>query len=106
MIQDLYMLVKWNSANCTALLGVPEFQYFLFDLLFGLQVNLMNEELRGVQAAIWELGVKTHTLLTKFALLNISESHQRLQSMFIWIANKKIQTTKANRVLVKSFIKL
>jgi len=106
MIQDLYMLVKWNTANRTALLGVPEFQYFLFDLLFGLQLNLMNEELRGVQAAIWELGVKTHTLLTNFALLNLSESHQRLQSMFIWVANKKIQTNKANRIKVIYFVEL
>ncbi len=102
MIQDLYMLVKWNSANCTALLGIPELEYFLLDVLYINQLTLFTEELKAAPAAIWELGVKTHTMLKKFALLNQPESHQRMQNLFTWIQNKKIvYSNKPNKELVK-----
>lgn len=101
MVQDIYMLVKWNTANCSALLGIAEFQYFLLDVLFTCQLDLFNAELRGLPAAIFELGAKTHTILAKYALMNEADSYKRLEILFTWIASKKILfSTKSNREIV------
>ena len=94
MIQDLFMLVKWNSMNCNALIKIQEFQFFLLDVLCDCQVALFQHELRDRPAAIWELGVKTHTILLKLALINEPESYQRLQLLFTWVTSKRLTLPK------------
>ena len=47
MISDIYMLIKWNLANCTALLTVPEFHTFLLEeVLYKYQLMYFDEELK------------------------------------------------------------
>ena len=98
----MYMLVKWNAGNSVALLNVPEFQYFLLDVLYNCQLELFHCELRGVPAAIWELGVKTCTLLYKHAMLNEPDGHQHLQLLFAWATSKRIGSAKnPDRAIVR-----
>lgn len=52
IIQDFYMLVKWNHANCQALLRIPHFHTFLLDSLYEYQYQLFNTEIKGVSAAV------------------------------------------------------
>ena len=46
MISDMYMLIKWNSANCTAFLSVPEFHTFLLEVLYKYQLMYFDKELK------------------------------------------------------------
>ena len=47
MISDIYMLIKWNLANCTAFLTVPEFHTFLLEeVLYKYQLMYFDEELK------------------------------------------------------------
>mgnify|MGYP000847615967 CR=1 FL=1 len=52
MIQDIYMLVKWNPNNRTALQSNEEFVIFLLETLYTYQVHLFDNELSGSSAAV------------------------------------------------------
>lgn len=101
MMQDMYILVKWNHANCTSVLQVQEFHQFLLDALYDCQILLYNDELKEGSMMIWELGTKAHTVLLKHALLQDSEGHKYLQGLFTWLYNKRtIAVNKPNPIKV------
>ena len=52
MISDIYMLIKWNSVNCTALLSVPEFHTFLLEVLYRYQLMFFDEELKDFNLTV------------------------------------------------------
>ena len=52
MIQDTYMLIKWNSKNCKQLQAIPEFIPFLLETLFTYQYQLFDSELNGAPASV------------------------------------------------------
>lgn len=52
MIQDLYMLVKWNPNNRGALQAHEEFVIFLLEVLYAYQLQLFDNELAGSSAAV------------------------------------------------------
>lgn len=52
MIQDTYMLVKWNSKNCRELQAIPEFIPFLLEVLYTYQYQLFDSELNGASASV------------------------------------------------------
>ncbi len=102
MIQDMCMLLKWKPANCIPLLRIEEFHEFLLDLLFKLQLSLFDGELKGAQAAIWELGIKTYTLLMKNAFEVNAENHHYLLKLFVWREIKQRKANRENRTFVTS----
>jgi len=90
MLQDLYMLIKWNPQNTITVLQIVKFQHFLLDALYKYQISLFDTELKGIPMAIWELGTKTYTLLLKYALLNENQGWKHLHNLFTWVENKRI----------------
>ncbi len=88
MIMDVCCLVKLNPSNCTSLLGIPEFQFFLLDVLYDYQMSLYNIELKNI-SGIWDFGTNTHTVLIKHALLNDPEGYKRLINIFTWVETKR-----------------
>lgn len=105
MMQDIYILVKWNPTNCSAVLQVPEFHSFLLDVLYDYQILLYTSELREVPMMIWELGTKAHTVLLKHALIQDPEGYKQLQGLFVWLYTKRaIAANKPNPLKVKPYI--
>jgi hypothetical protein len=90
IIRDIYMLVKWNPSNCASLLGIQEFQYFLLDILYHYQIILFSQELKGMSAGIWELGIKIHSTLMRHAMIHDSEGYKRFQNLFVWAEMKRV----------------
>ena len=55
MISDIYMLIKWNSTNCAALLIVPDFHTFLLEVLYEYQLIYFDEELKEYSLTVNEI---------------------------------------------------
>ena len=89
MMQDLYILLKWNQSNCSSILQFPEFHFFLLDILYDYQILLYTNELEAHATAIWELGTKSHTVLLKHALMREHEGYKHALNLFVWLNNKR-----------------
>ncbi len=106
MMQDLYILLKWNQSNCSSILQSTDFHFFLLDILYDYQILLYTNELEAHATAIWELGTKSHTVLLKHALYKESEGYKFAFNLFIWLNNKRIiASNKPNpiKVTIKFF---
>jgi len=106
-MQDIYVLVKWNPANCVSILKVQEFHYFLLDTLYDYQILLYTNELDANSTLIWELGTKALTVIFRHALLHEVDGYKYLQSLFIWLHNKRtFALNKPNPIKVSHYLKV